>query len=108
MTAGLRGHGYTQNYWTRAVARPYKADMTARRFIKMHGLGNDFVVLDARAAPLRLSADQVRAIADRRAHATHRLAQDRGKNETFADFRISVAEVGRQYTLADRTGTARP
>ena len=41
--------------------------MTARRFIKMHGLGNDFVVLDARAAPLRLSADQVRAIADRRA-----------------------------------------
>ena len=41
--------------------------MTARRFIKMHGLGNAFVVLDARAAPLRLSADQVRAIADRRA-----------------------------------------
>ena len=35
-------------------------------FIKMHGLGNDFVVLDARAAPIRLSEAQVRAIADRR------------------------------------------
>jgi diaminopimelate epimerase len=32
----------------------------------MHGLGNDFVVLDARAAPLALSPGQVRAIADRR------------------------------------------
>jgi diaminopimelate epimerase len=35
-------------------------------FIKMHGLGNDFVVLDARRAPLALGEDQVRAIADRR------------------------------------------
>ena len=34
-------------------------------FRKMHGLGNDFVVLDARAAPLRLSAGQVRHIGDR-------------------------------------------
>jgi diaminopimelate epimerase len=35
-------------------------------FIKMHGLGNDFVVIDARARPLALSADDVRAIANRR------------------------------------------
>lgn len=35
-------------------------------FRKMHGLGNDFVVLDARDRPLELSAAQVRAIADRR------------------------------------------
>lgn len=35
-------------------------------FTKMHGLGNDFVVLDARAAGLTLSRAQVRAIADRR------------------------------------------
>jgi diaminopimelate epimerase len=40
--------------------------MSALRFVKMHGLGNDFVVLDARAAPLALSPGQVRAIADRR------------------------------------------
>ena len=40
--------------------------MLFRSFIKMHGLGNDFVVFDSRAEPLTLSADQTRAIADRR------------------------------------------
>ncbi len=40
--------------------------MTTVNFIKMHGLGNDFVVFDGRANPLELSADQTRAIADRR------------------------------------------
>ena len=39
--------------------------MTTLHFMKMHGLGNDFVVLDAREQPLDLSIDQVRAIADR-------------------------------------------
>ena len=39
--------------------------MTAVPFTKMHGLGNDFVVLDARRAPLRIGARQARAIADR-------------------------------------------
>ncbi len=39
--------------------------MTTRPFVKMHGLGNDFVVLDARRQSLELSVDQVRAIADR-------------------------------------------
>lgn len=34
-------------------------------FIKMHGLGNDFVVLDTREMPLHLNAAQVRGIADR-------------------------------------------
>jgi diaminopimelate epimerase len=36
------------------------------RFLKMHGLGNDFVVIDARTSPFRLSAAQAAAIADRR------------------------------------------
>jgi diaminopimelate epimerase len=36
------------------------------RFRKMNGLGNDFVVLDARARALTLSPDAVRAIADRK------------------------------------------
>ncbi|WP_076068651.1 diaminopimelate epimerase [Sphingomonas montana] len=36
------------------------------RFTKMHGLGNDFVVIDGRAAPVALDAARVRAIADRR------------------------------------------
>jgi len=42
--------------------------MTAagRPFLKMHGLGNDFVVLDARFHALTLTSAQVAAIADRR------------------------------------------
>ena len=35
-------------------------------FVKQHGLGNDFVVFDARHQPITLSAEAVRAIADRR------------------------------------------
>jgi diaminopimelate epimerase len=35
-------------------------------FRKMNGLGNDFVVLDARTRPLTLDEDAVRAIADRK------------------------------------------
>ena len=35
-------------------------------FLKMHGCGNDFVVLDERAAPLGLTAARAAAIADRR------------------------------------------
>lgn len=35
------------------------------KFTKMHGLGNDFVVLDAVARPLELTREQVRRLADR-------------------------------------------
>lgn len=35
------------------------------QFVKMHGLGNDFVVFDERAAPLGLTALRAAAIADR-------------------------------------------
>ncbi|MDX1250898.1 MAG: diaminopimelate epimerase [Gammaproteobacteria bacterium] len=34
-------------------------------FTKMHGLGNDFVVIDAISQPVSLTADQIRRIADR-------------------------------------------
>ena len=37
-----------------------------RPFVKMHGLGNDFVVLDARELALDLPPGRIRAIADRR------------------------------------------
>ncbi|MBV7257618.1 diaminopimelate epimerase [Pacificimonas sp. WHA3] len=37
-----------------------------RSFVKMHGLGNDFVIFDARSEPLTLSRAQVRALCDRR------------------------------------------
>ena len=36
------------------------------RFTKMHGAGNDFVVLDATLHPVELSAEQARRLADRR------------------------------------------
>jgi len=37
-----------------------------RPFHKMHGLGNDFVVIDARALPVTIDAALTRAVADRR------------------------------------------
>ncbi|HTU11447.1 MAG TPA: diaminopimelate epimerase [Allosphingosinicella sp.] len=37
-----------------------------QRFIKMHGLGNDFVILDAREGDVTMDAARARAIADRR------------------------------------------
>ena len=43
--------------------------MTGTAFIKMHGLGNDFVILDGRQTAIRLSEDAVRAIADPAARA---------------------------------------
>ena len=39
--------------------------MQALPFRKMHGLGNDFVVLDARPRPLDLSPEAIRRIGDR-------------------------------------------
>ncbi len=40
--------------------------MSNRAFIKMHGLGNDFVVVDAREVPFALTEASARALADRR------------------------------------------
>jgi heme-degrading monooxygenase HmoA len=42
------------------------------------------------------------AISRWREHAEHRLVQAQGKSDIFADFRIRVAEVVRDYKLADR------
>lgn len=40
--------------------------MKMHRFVKMHGLGNDFVVFDVRESDFTLGADQARALSDRR------------------------------------------
>jgi diaminopimelate epimerase len=37
-----------------------------RRFHKMHGLGNDFVVIDARVEPVEIAPATARAVADRK------------------------------------------
>lgn len=39
--------------------------MAATAFTKMHGLGNDFLVIDARTLPVALDSAQVRRLADR-------------------------------------------
>jgi diaminopimelate epimerase len=59
--------------WTVLSPAHIRRSMTAPRtpgsetfFRKMHGLGNDFVVLDARSAAISLSSDSTKAIADRR------------------------------------------
>ncbi len=44
------------------------------------------------------------AVAVWRGHGDHRAAQQRGQREIFADYRISVAEVMRDYTMAQRLG----
>ena len=45
---------------------PYTAPMASRPFLKMHGLGNDFIVFDARDTPLELAPAMIRRLADRR------------------------------------------
>jgi diaminopimelate epimerase len=46
------------------AGKRYPIDML--RFTKMHGLGNDFVMIDAVRQTVALTADQVRRLADRR------------------------------------------
>lgn len=43
-----------------------------------------------------------------REHDRHRRAQLKGRNEVFADYRISVVEVVRQYGMFDRTQAPQP
>jgi len=42
-----------------------------------------------------------------REHQEHRLAQAKGRGEIFADYRISVVEVRRQYGLFERAEAPR-
>ncbi len=39
--------------------------MTFGNFVKMHGLGNDFVIIDCRDAPLKMTSAKARHISDR-------------------------------------------
>lgn len=42
------------------------------------------------------------AVAEWRAFGRHRAAQDAGRSQVFADYRLRVAEVRRDYGLSDR------
>ena len=48
-----------------------------------------------------------KAVRTWREHAQHRLAQAKGKSGIFADFRIRVAEVVRDYSLGDSSADSR-
>ena len=62
------------------------------RFTKMHGAGNDFVVLDATAGPLSLSEAQYRHLADRRfgVGADQILIVEPGSAEIGTDFTYRI------------------
>lgn len=51
--------------WTHTIFIFKTQDMKTRPFLKMHGLGNDFVIFDARREALHLAPEQVRQVADR-------------------------------------------
>ncbi|HSP00821.1 MAG TPA: diaminopimelate epimerase, partial [Thioalkalivibrio sp.] len=62
------------------------------KFSKMHGLGNDFVVIDAINQPVTLSPDQVRLLAHRRfgVGCDQVLMVERPSDPTAADFRYRI------------------
>lgn len=66
------------------------------RFLKMHGLGNDFVVFDARKQGFALSSDTARAIADRRhgVGCDQVIVIERGRNGFDAMMRSINADGG--------------
>ena len=68
--------------------------MTA--FLKMHGLGNDFVVFDARKHGLALDAQSARAVADRRfgIGCDQVIVIERARNGADAVMRIFNADGG--------------
>ncbi len=65
---------------------PKSPAMTMGEFHKMHGLGNDFVIIDARARPLAMSPARARMIADRKLGI--------GCDQLIVLFASDVADVG--------------
>lgn len=61
----IRGAGLLPYFAGKRGCGCYTAAMQLS-FRKMHGLGNDFVILDGRTGPVRLSGDQIRAMGSRR------------------------------------------
>ena len=62
----------------------------AFRFHKMHGLGNDFVVIDARETPVAIDPAQARALADRRTGVGCDQVIVIGRGTSSADVRMRI------------------
>ena len=52
--------------WRKLAARSSEITLMLMKFTKMHGLGNDFVVIDAVTQNVRITASMVRRLADRK------------------------------------------
>ena len=80
------------------------------RFTKMHGLGNDFVVIDATEQAIELNRQQLRAIADRRfgigCDQILLIEPARGPDTLF-HYRIFNAD-GSEYCRVDTTSFRQP
>jgi diaminopimelate epimerase len=87
------------------VAKPQNP--ASRPFVKMHGLGNDFVVVDARARDFALNDDQARAIADRHTGVgcDQLIIMERPNGERMADvvMRIRNADGGEVAACGNAT-----
>jgi diaminopimelate epimerase len=79
----------------------------SRPFVKMHGLGNDFVVVDARAQAFALDDAQARAIADRHTGVgcDQLIIMERPNGERMADvvMRIRNADGGEVAACGNAT-----
>ena len=69
---------------------------------RFQSLGNDAKIL---SLSFWRDAEAVRRW---REHDRHQRAQDKGRNDIFADYRISVVEVIRRYGLFDRAQAPQP
>lgn len=65
--------------------------LRGRSFAKMHGLGNDFVILDGVRAPLALDSGEARWLADRRRGVgCDQVLMVEASDDTRADFRFRI------------------
>ena len=73
---------------------PYMSAAMSRPFLKMNGLGNDFVVVEARSAPFAPSAEEVRRLANRESGVgfDQLIAIDKGEGGADATVRFWNAD----------------
>ena len=69
----------------------YKAIMQKIKFIKMHGLGNDFVIIDKRSTNIKITESLIKKISDRKTGAgCDQLITINQSNDISADVAIEI------------------